>query len=517
MPALTQLLSIELCRDCNLGHVHTACPNKNAERYAHTDTHRVLNDGMIVRFATRFYKRGFTGLVAWHYYNEPLLAKDRMFLLMRQIKAITPQARFLLWTNGTLLPADCSDFAAFGQIHVTDYTQSGHRPVNIPSLRRACANVQVHSWPLDKRLVGLGAETSTPCTRPFTEFIVDYFGNVHPCCYDWRGLASVGNVFTSTFDTLIERWGELRRAMCREAMTANAPEACRRCQLKCGGITSFDQEAKARAIAWRQAMLDDPPRRNLGRPAVVFVFYRNRHSSNPIPLQRLADHFAWNDNFYRESRCRVIVVTAEQHDVPAYAECVIFPKEQLPTRNGKPVFSLSRTKNAGIAAAVKAGFDPIIVTDPDIAYTAKAWQRCLDVATNEAAVPVYWMASSFANRNERCHIRSTKTNIAHFSQCSKSHEDLGATGMVAMCRENWERIRYDDRCCGYGAEDGFLLQEIRRAKLRELRDTVIYHIAHVPGMPQANFTIKGFERQDSWDMAFNPINFTGNHRAHAGG
>jgi len=517
MPSLTQLLSIELGRDCNLGHIHTACPNNlGLGRYAHLDKSRVLNDGMIVRLATRFYQRGFHGLVAWHYYNEPLLQKDRMFRLMAQIRTIIPKARFLLWTNGTLFPTDCSDFRAFEQIHVTDYSASGHGPRNLPALLQVCRHVQVHQWPLDGRLIGLGTDSARPCLRPFTEFIVDFFGNVHPCCYDWRGLASIGNVFTSTFDTLMNRWGELRRQVCREAMTGDAPEACRRCQLRCNTITSFDLQAKAHAEAWRKAMQTDAPRRNLGRPAVVFVFYRNPLSQRPIPLERLANHFAWNHEFYQRSRCRVLVVTAEPHDVPSYAECAIFPAEQLPTIGDRPVFSLSRTKNFGIQKAIEASFDPIIVTDPDITYTHKAWNKSLNVTTAEAVIPVYWMASSFEARTERCSIRSIRSGLGHFRDCRKSHEDIAATGMVAMCRENWQRIRYDERCLGYGAEDGFLLQEIRRAGITPMRGTVVYHIAHDANAPQANFTRSGFERQDGWDREFNPVNFVGNHRAHAG-
>jgi hypothetical protein len=513
MPNLTQLLSIELGTECNLGHVHAACPNRNHERYEHLDTTRTLNDGMIVRLAARLYAMGFGGMVAWHYYNEPLTQADRMFRLMAYIKEQSPQARFLLWTNGTLVPPDCSQFAAFDQIHVTDYRQFGHAPKFVERLSRVCGAVHVHPGRLDQRLAGLGPEDSRPCVRPFTEFVVDYYGNVHLCCYDWRGLASPGNVFTTPLDKIFQRWAKIREAVSRNAMLPIAPEACRRCAMRCGGITSFDVGAKQRAEAWRVGELIDKPVANGGKSAVVFVFYRGPNSK--MPVQRLVDHFEWNHNYYAESGTKVLVVTDQPHQVPDYAECLIYP-DPMPLRNGKPVFSHARTKNFGIRHALAAGFCPIIVTDLDMAYTPECWQQLLAVDNRQASVPLCWMAPDFNLRNSRCMVHPTTEE--HVSNCRCSHQDYGATGTIGMTADNWRKVRFDDRCVGYGADDGIILASIRKSGVeiigRPETPTMapIYHIAHNASVPQVNFSGGRFVRRDMWDSEFNPVNFAENRR-----
>lgn len=517
MPHLTQLLSIELGTQCNLGRIHTGCPNCNPERYAHLDTARMLNDGMIVNLVKRFYDfYGFAGLVAWHYYQEPLVQAERMFRLMVAIKATVPRARFCLWTNGTLVPGDCSRFGAFEQIHVTDYTNDGHPPKNLDALRNACRSVSVHSGHLDGRLIGLGGDSDRCCRRIFTEFIVDHFGNVHPCCYDWRGLASPGNIFTAGLDKCVQRWRLLRASIAGERMTFDAPAACRKCQLRTASLTGFVPKVKLAASRWKPA--DDlPPSKtpNAGRPAVVFVFYRNPDSKNPIPLQRLADHFDWNDDFYADAGCRVFVVTDSLYDVPPYAECLVYP-HPMPMRGGKPVFSLTRTKNHGIQAALDRGYDPIVVSDVDMAYTPSCWRQLLSVDSGSASIPVYWMAPDFDHRNDLCPVHPLTEE--HAVVCHKSHQDHGATGTISMTAHNWRRVKWDDRCIGYGADDGIIQRSIVRARITKIGRpgmptcVPIFHIAHVASAPQVNFSHGHFVRQDAWDSDFNPVNFKENQR-----
>ena len=247
----TQILSIELGSECNLGCLHQACPNRSPERYAHVDSEWPLEDDAIVRLVSEFYARGFAGLVAWHYYNEPLIQIERMFGLMDWIAEKTPKARFLLWTNGTLIPSDCRRFAAFEQCHVTHYG-GDNAPRNLAALRASCPRVHVHHNGFDRRLIGLSNESDSSCLRPFTEFVIDYHGNVHLCCYDWRGLASPGNVLTQPLDEVLARWVEIRATVVGERMTRKAPEACRRCQMRTAAFSGFDTVARRRAEQWRK-------------------------------------------------------------------------------------------------------------------------------------------------------------------------------------------------------------------------------------------------------------------------
>jgi hypothetical protein len=237
---MLQLLSFEISDRCNLASAHSRCPcHLGLARYSHLDTSHLLDDATIIETARRFYREfGFRGMIAWHYYNEPLLQAERMFGLIARIRCAVPESRFLLWTNGTLLPADCSAFAAFAEIHVTDYG-GANPPRNLDALRATCPRVIVERGNLDGRLAGLGEPADNPCKRPYTEFGVDAYGNCHLCCVDWRGLASQGNVLRDGLDACVSKWAAMAGAVCGDRMTAEAPEACRRCPRRYGAMSGF--------------------------------------------------------------------------------------------------------------------------------------------------------------------------------------------------------------------------------------------------------------------------------------
>lgn len=517
---LTGFLILELTDRCNLGGVHTACPNRSPERWTTLPHERTLTDEEWVRIAERMYLEfGFSGATGLHYYCEPLIEQDRLLSIIARIRARVPQSSFVLWTNGTLLPADCSDLAVFSQVHVSDYTRDGFPPRNMAALRAACPRVQIHPGTLDRRLQHLTAEHDAPCLRPFTEFIVDHFGNVHLCCYDWRGEATMGNVLAEPLERIVERFQSARAAMAGHRMTADAPAACRRCALRTGNLSRFVDGPFRRAERYvadlRRLPEVKPGHPNAGKPAVVFVFWRNPESSHPLPTTRLAEHFAWNDRLYRQTGVRVYVVTDQRYDVPDYAECVVFPLDRMPRVDGLVKFSLARTKNYGIDAAIQGGHDPVIVTDPDITWTEDAWRGALAVSPTLASIPVYWLAYNHADRKVTCANR--RNTLDHAKVCRKSHEDRGATGTIAMTAGNWQRIRYDERSWGYGAEDGLILRDIQAKRLKVIRNNPVYHIAHDSTKPQVNFSgPDGFVRQDAWDAESNPVNFEGNRQLFKG-
>lgn len=233
--SLTQMIEFELGDKCNLGHLHTQCPNIRPERWAGLDTSRELDDDTIVACAVRAYRElGFTGLIGWIYYNEPLLQMDRMFGLMDRIKAETPKARFILWTNGTLIPEDCGRFGAFSQIIVSGYDENSRRGYD----RLKAANLPINQEMIriienakfDDRLHQIApADKSAPCLRPFTEFIIDHHGNVHLCCYDWQGKAFSGNILAEDFGVVAQRWRDLLPHLAGTNMTAAAPQFCQEC------------------------------------------------------------------------------------------------------------------------------------------------------------------------------------------------------------------------------------------------------------------------------------------------
>lgn len=260
--AMTQMLNFELGSACNLGHIHTDCPNMHRERYGSLDTARELTDDDIVACATRAYRElGFTGLVGWIYYNEPLLQAERMFRLMERIKVAVPEARFILWTNGTLIPEDVEQYKQFESIIISGYDERSLRGGE--RLSAGKINYRLIKEPvLDNRLARLEPESNDQaCLRPFVEFIIDNHGNTHLCCYDWRGEGTLGNVLTGDFGDIATRWRNTLAEITGDKMAASAPEVCRNCgqrwmkyQCHDKGILARVKQYRAELIRQRQAV-----------------------------------------------------------------------------------------------------------------------------------------------------------------------------------------------------------------------------------------------------------------------
>ena len=244
----TGYLIFEIGKTCNLGKLHAECPNLNPDRFSRIISDQTVPDSLVVELAAEAYQvHGFRGRIGWHYYNEPLMAEARMWRLMDAIDARVP-ARYTLWTNGTRWPKKPENLARFEEVHVTDYGITD-QPVDREAWRQVVPHVQFQSWRLDDRVTVDPQDSLYPCRRMFTEFIVDYYGNVHLCCYDWRGLGSPGNVHTDSLADLAKRWQAIRESISGSMMTPDAPEVCRRCAMRCG-ITRFVPEVAEEAARY---------------------------------------------------------------------------------------------------------------------------------------------------------------------------------------------------------------------------------------------------------------------------
>jgi len=494
----TQILSIELTTECNLGAEHARCPNCSLDRYRFVNTMMRLTDNGIAGLVHAMYgEHGFRGVVAWHYYCEPLMETERMLALMSRIKAETPKARFLLWTNGILLPEDLSPLKAFERIVITDYGRLN--AVRLAALCQQQPGVTVHQWQLDGRLNIQGKPTPTPCGRMFSEFIVDAFGNVHVCCFDWRGQAVIGNVHHAPLASLVARWQQIRDAVCGREMLADSPEVCRRCTTKHPGIDAIlpplvcSQEAfdaSQRYVADMRKPLKPTPDVANRKIAVVFVSYLK------VPLSRLREHFRWNHAIYERSKATVYVVTeAYKVFLPLYAKSVIYPQNLLPVVDGERRFSICATKNAGVDAALKDGADVIICMDVDHALSPDCLDAMVGVRDNEAVVPTYRM-------------------VVRHGDAEYVDVDHGATGVVAMVANNWRRVRWNERCVAYGGDDGIILKDIERAGLRIKREPIIEHVEHPGTTPEKNQP--GHGRAGCYGRdGFNFDNFENNRKLHA--
>ena len=222
----TQFLVFEICRDCNLADQHQKCPSGTPDRYGDLDTTTPMTDAEIVECAGQAYKSlGFRGNIAWHYYNEPMLAWDRILRLMPAIREQTKRAKFTLWTNGTLLSPETPGLDQLDQIWISNYQNR-----DWTWLREIVPRVTVLGPHLDNRREPLATPNNNRCLRPYNELVIDHYGNGHLCCMDWRGSCILGNVRGDGFDVVVDQFTIVREAVAQQPMMHDcAPAACLRC------------------------------------------------------------------------------------------------------------------------------------------------------------------------------------------------------------------------------------------------------------------------------------------------
>lgn len=235
---LTQILSFEISRDCNLSERHkNVCPINKIKR-----GNRTLTDDAIIIAVVEAHENGFTGMVAFHFYNEPMLHHVRMFALMDRIRKVVPQCRFLLWTNGTILIKD-PHLKMFERTYISNYFHVPYETLELFFNGVMCDGKGEAG--MDKRLEQGMKEDIRPCRMPFHDMQIDNGGDMHLCCHDWDGDIKIGNIFDEDLKTLADKRYEIVKSI-QNGITDCSPDKCLYCKEKLPFVCEYDKEIAAR-------------------------------------------------------------------------------------------------------------------------------------------------------------------------------------------------------------------------------------------------------------------------------
>lgn len=226
-------VSIETNSRCNLRC--RTCPNKDRERpFAELPT------PVFMRVIHELARLGYAGVIAPHFYNEPLMDL-RIIELMRLARANLPMARIRLFSNFTLMTPETyrSLYPYVNEFVVT---------VDEPAIRKAVEKLAAALTPPERAKIlarsleqigmsnraGLVDVVHEKMRRPencmfaLHHVDIDAFGDVHLCCNDYESKAVLGNVNTQS---LQEIWYGQEYQSLRQAFAAGEyPHAiCRDC------------------------------------------------------------------------------------------------------------------------------------------------------------------------------------------------------------------------------------------------------------------------------------------------
>lgn len=221
---LTQLLTFEVGTECNLSRHHAdRCPVAVPTRFDAVDTTRQMTDADIITAIKAAVACGFEGMVSYHSYCEPMLYLDRI----EHIAASTPEARHLLWTNGTMLfPSNASRLGIFSKVIVSNYTQLDWRWLEewVPELKVVRGHLDA------RRLPGLRPNTNG-CFRLYHELIIDHYGNWRMCCNDYMGGTVHLNLHTHGMGAIAAAHASMREATSSHPQPPSTPDLCRFCRV----------------------------------------------------------------------------------------------------------------------------------------------------------------------------------------------------------------------------------------------------------------------------------------------
>lgn len=207
-----QIICIEVCNQCNMSFQHQFCPASKDNRYKNQDN--IPDDFQLIEFLNECKKDGFEGYLGFHYYSEPTLNLKRCRKLAKESNLKT-----LIWTNGY------KEATGFDKVFKTKYDGKGNMEFK-PDDRLAIYDTEP-----------ISGKDYRPCFRPYhTELAIDYYGELHICCGDYKAEIEVGNLCNMTPRELLNRFYLERE----KAITGC--EVCSRCQnLKNSpAITDYD-------------------------------------------------------------------------------------------------------------------------------------------------------------------------------------------------------------------------------------------------------------------------------------
>ncbi|MDR0288092.1 MAG: SPASM domain-containing protein [Clostridiales bacterium] len=224
----TSLISFEINNDCNLKDCHPQCPI-NIRHYRKKD--KALDVDTVVACIRQAKRLQFNGYVTFHNYNEPLLCKEKILDIIDK----APDTKYLLWTNGLLLDRDVEKNGFLKKIDLVYI--SCYDSCDMPFFEKIQLfhpGVHVEFVELDDRLDTYTRKhvNELGCKRPFFDFPIDYYGNVHMCCFDWDNEYEIGNIFDTSLEEIVlsPQYQKLLEQSKRRLIDPDmAPDICKRC------------------------------------------------------------------------------------------------------------------------------------------------------------------------------------------------------------------------------------------------------------------------------------------------
>ncbi len=220
----TKRVSIELSNLCNYSMIHKKCPLNRIKM-------PVILPSMIVYSVFNTLKQyGFSGIIAFHTYNEPLI-DPRLFKFIEGARRSCPSCAVFICTNGyylnQVMAEELSDIGV-SEIHVSVYSD---REMERLSKINVSIPFSTERMKLDDRLNFYDSpekKNFKPCYAPLSEIVVTREGSISLCCLDWKRKYTFGDLHHQTMEDIL-REGKLHSLYAKLSKGERSLSLCRRC------------------------------------------------------------------------------------------------------------------------------------------------------------------------------------------------------------------------------------------------------------------------------------------------
>lgn len=178
-------VNFELSNRCPMAAQHARCPLSRSRGV------RTLPASIVENTLHDLGAHGFTGRIAFHNYNEPLV-DPRLFIFIGLARDLCPKAPVYILTNGWALDQILLDemaHAGVRAVQVSAYSDAEHDRIVALQAQDGLKFDVRRVRGLDDRIniYDHGPEhgRGTTCHAPLQYVVIDHKGRVGLCCYDW--------------------------------------------------------------------------------------------------------------------------------------------------------------------------------------------------------------------------------------------------------------------------------------------------------------------------------------------
>ncbi|MEO9483317.1 MAG: SPASM domain-containing protein [Ekhidna sp.] len=221
-----QRISFEISNTCNYTSIHPECP---VSCYKSAN---ILDKKIVFKVIDELKELNYSGYIAFHRYNEPMINKERLYAYLEYINNALPNAKMAILTNGSYLnqeEVDTLDKFNVWSVSVSAYSKKEY--IRLKKLTTNKIKYSIFYSVLDARLSVYEKEPldlKMPCYTTIRDITINCHGQLALCCFDWNNEVTFGSLKENSLSELLN---SPRFLDAHDNLTAGNRkfEVCRRC------------------------------------------------------------------------------------------------------------------------------------------------------------------------------------------------------------------------------------------------------------------------------------------------